>query len=173
MPTNPYCPPSAGATSARQEGRWGPALWSLAMTFGVSMATLSLFASAAWDGTVTVRNLRDLSHIHTAMISLGLAMASGLCLYASFTLSSPHLRVTLLAVLGLIAVGLLFFADWPVAVYYVYFDMANLLAIYVAIGLVPSLLIALFPPCSRKYWHAVIPYIILAMMAVYVTVRSS
>ena len=137
------------------------------------MATLSLLASAAWDGTITIYDFHNQSHIFAAAVSLGLAIASGLCLYVSFSLSRPHLGAALLAVLGLIAIGLLFVADWPVAVYYVYFDIAKLLAIYIAIGLVPSLLVALFPPRNRKYWHATIPYAILAMMAVYVTVRSS
>ena len=137
------------------------------------MATLSLFTSAAWDGAVTIYDFHNQSHIFTAAISFGLAIASVLCLYASFSLSRPHLRVTLLAVLGLIAIGLIFLAAWPAAVYYVCFDITNLLAILRRFGLVPSLLTALFPPCNRKSWHAVIPYIILTMMAVCVTVGSS
>ncbi len=170
---NPYEPPSGDGLSGRHERRWSECLWSVATTFGASMVELSLFASVPWDGTITLYDIPDRSHILSALISFGLAIASGVSLYASLSMSQPHLRVTLLAAIGLVAIGFLCCADWPIAAYYVYFDLANVLAVYIAMGLMPSLLIALVPLRKRKFWHAFVPYATLTVMAIYVALRAS
>jgi len=172
-PVGPYQPPVGEQLSSRHKRLLAAYLWLLVMTFGGSMATLSLFASTAWDGSVTIYDLQNQIHLFAAAISLGLAIASGLCTYASLLISRPHLRVTLLALVGVIAIGLLFLVDWPVSSFFTYFDLANVLAFYVTLGLVPSILIATVPPSKRKYWHAVIPYATLAIMVAYVTNRPS
>ena len=150
----------------RRSGRWE-------LTFGVALVALSLFASTAWDGTVAIRNLNDESHFFDVVISLGLAIVSAACTFASLALSRPHLRYTLLVLVGVISISVLFYLDWPVALYYVYFDAANLFGCYVAIGLIPSVLAALIPIRKRKGWHLVVPYLALAAMALYVLIRPS
>jgi hypothetical protein len=173
MRPNPYEASISDNAPIRYKRRWPALVWSVATVFGASFATLSLLSSAVWDGTITVYEFQNQTHFFTASISLGLATTSALCLYASFLFSRPHLRVSLLFAIAAIAIGWLLLAEWPIAVYYIYFDLSNLLAIYIAIGLVPTLLLASVPPRIRKLWHAMIPYGILLAMAIYVLVRPS
>jgi hypothetical protein len=173
MRPNPYEASNSDVAPLRDERRWPTLVWSAVTVFGTSFATLSLLSAAVWDGTITVYEFGHQSHIFTAAISLGLATVSALCLYASLSFSRPHLRVSLLLVISAVVIGLLLLAEWPIAVYYVYFDLSNLIAIHVATGLVPTLLLASVPPRSRKPWNAVIPYGILIGMAIYLLIRPS
>ena len=72
-----------------------------------------------------------------------------------------------------VGIGALIFVEWPVAIYFSYFDLSNLLAGCVAIGVVPTLMIALAPLRLRKWWYAVIPYAIILIIEIYVLIRPS
>jgi len=174
MLVNPYEAPVRDELPAYGErGRLQACLWTIITTFGASMAVLSLFGSTVWDGSLKIYDIKDQFYVYTASISLALAILSGTCLYFSLTLTQPHLRVTLLAMVAAVGIGTLIFVEWPVAIYFSYFDLSNLLAGYVAIGVLPTLMIALAPLRLRKWWYAVIPYAIILIIVIYVLIRPS
>jgi hypothetical protein len=168
---NPYAAPSTvqrrpfGAFSLLDAGRL------VLATFGISLLTLTVFGSFAWDGTISIFPLQDQAHLISLMTSAGLAVCACLSQIAGRVLRFRHGYGATFTIVVVTAIAFFFWTSWPIAIYHHYMDLSNVFALYTSIAFGPAFIISIPVIRARAGIIALASFATLGALALYVTLR--
>ena len=162
---SPVLQPSVRTFSLLDAGRHALA------TLGISLLTLTVFGSLAWNGTVSVFPLHDQAHLITLMTSGGLAVCACLSQILGRMMRFRYGSGAIFTIAVATAVAYLFWTSWPIAIYYTYFDLSNVFAIYTSIAFVPALIVSASVIRARAGSIALVSFTALGMLVLYVELR--
>lgn len=168
---NPYAAPSTvprpsiGTFSFLDAGRHALA------TLGISLLTLTVFGSLAWNGTISIFPLHDQAHLITLMTSAGLAVCACLSQILGRMIRFRYGSGAIFTIVVATAVAYLFWTSWPIAIYYNYFDLSNVFAIYTGIAFVPALIVSAPVIRARAGLIALASFATLGTLVLYVGLR--
>ena len=137
-------------------------------TLGISLLTLTVFGSLVWDGTISIFPLHDQAHLISLMTSVGLAISASLSQIIGQMTKLRYGSTLIFATVASTAIAYFAWASWPVAIYYTYFDLSNVFALYTAIALAPALIVAAPVARERTGWIACASFVILGALVLYV-----
>lgn len=139
---NPYAAPNSvqqhshGAFSLLDAVRLALAI------LGMSLLTLTIFGSLAWNGTISIFPLQDQAHLISLMTSAGLAVCACLSQIVGRMMRFRYGSVATFTIVVATAIAYFFWASWPIAIYYNYFDLSNVFALYTSIAFGPALIVS-------------------------------
>lgn len=138
---------------------------------GISLLTLTIFGSLAWDGTFPIFPLQDQAHLISLMTSVGLAVCSLLSQAVGRLTRFRYGYGATFTVIVATAIAYLFWASWPIAIYYNYFDLSNVFALYTTIAFGPALILSIPVIRARAGLIASASFATLGVLVLYVTLR--
>jgi hypothetical protein len=168
---NPYAAPSSvpqhpfGPFPLLDAGRLALA------TLGISLLTLTVFGSLAWNGTVSIYPLHDQAHLITLVTSTGLAVCACLSQILGRMIRLRHRSGAIFTIVVATAIAYLFWTSWPIAIYYNYFDLSNIFALYTSIAFVPALIVSTPIMRARAGSIAFASFATLGTLVLYVALR--
>lgn len=168
---NPYAAPSSaqqhsyGAFSLLDAVRLALAI------LGMSLLTLTIFGSLAWDGTISIFPLQDQAHFISLMTSVGLAVCAFLSQIVGRLTRFRYGYGVSFTVMVATAIAYLFWVSWPIAIYYTYFDLSNVFAVYTSIAFVPALIVSIPLIHARAGLIAFASFATLGVLVLYATLR--
>ena len=169
--SNPYAAPSrlprhsVGAFSLLDAARIALAI------FGISLLTLTIFGSLAWNGAFSIFPLQDQSHLISLMISAGLAVCAFLSRIVGQMMQHRYGYGATFTVVVATAIVYLFWESWPIAIFFTYFDLSNVFALYTSIAFGPALIVSIPAVRVRAGLITLISFATLGLPALYVTFR--
>jgi len=169
--TNPYAAPNAvprrpfGPFSLLEVGRLALA------TLGISLLTLTVFGSLAWNGTISIFPLDDQAHLIALTTSAGLAVCACLSQILGRLTRFTYGYGAIFTIAVGTTIAYLFWTSWPIAIYYNHFDLSNVFAIYTSIAFVPALIVSTPVFRARAGLIAFASFATLGILTLYVTLR--
>ncbi|MFO0916206.1 MAG: hypothetical protein U0795_24825 [Pirellulales bacterium] len=139
--------------------------------FGISLLTLTVFGSLAWNGTISIFPLQDQSHLISLTISAGLAVCAFLSRIVAQMMQYRYGYGATFTIVVATAIVYFFWASWPIAVFSNYFDLSNVFALYTSIAFGPALIVSIPVIRARAGLITLTSFATLGLLVLYVTFR--
>lgn len=140
---------------------------------GIPLLTLTVFGSLAWNGTIAIFALQDQAHLISLMTSAGLAVCAFLSQIVGQMARFRYGYVATFTIVVATAIAYFFWASWPIAIYYKYFDLSNVFALYTSIAFGPALIVSISVIRARAGSIALASFATLGALVLYVTFRDN
>ena len=138
---------------------------------GISLLTLTIFGSLAWDGTFSIFPLQDQAHLISLMTSVGLAVCSLLSQAVGRLTRFRYGYVAAFTIIVSTAIACFFWASWPIAIYYSYIDLSKVFSVYTGIAFGPALIVSILAIRARAGLIALAAFATLGVFVLYVMLR--
>jgi hypothetical protein len=138
---------------------------------GISLLTLTIFGSLAWDGTFSIFPLHDQAHLISLITSVALAACSLLSQAVGRLMRFRYGYDAAFTIIVATAIAYFFWASWPIAIYYSYIDLSKVFAVYTSIAFGPALIVAIPVIRARAGLIALASFATLALLGLYVMLR--
>lgn len=139
--------------------------------FGISLLTLTVFGSLAWNGTISIFSLQDQAHWISLMISAGLAACAFLSRIIGQMIQYRYAYGAAFTIFVATAIVYFFFASLPIAIFSNYFDLSNVFALYTSIAFGPALIVSIPAIRTRGGLITLTSFATLGLLVLYVMFR--
>lgn len=167
---NPYAAPSSVQQHSHGAFSLLDAVRLALAVLGMSLLTLTIFGSLAWNGTISIFPLQDQAHLISLMTSVGLAVCALLSQIVARVTRFRYGYGASFTIIVATAIAYFFWASWPIAIYYTYFDLSNVVAVYTGMAFVPALIVSIPLIRARAGLIALASFAALGVLVLYVTV---
>ena len=138
---------------------------------GISLLTLTVFGSLAWNGTISIFPLHDQAHLISLMISAGLALCAFLSQIVGQMTRFRYGYVATFTIVVATAIAYFLWASLPIAIYSNYFDLSNVFALYTSIAFGPALIVSIPVIRASAGLITLTSFATLGLLVLYVTFR--